>query len=816
MIDAKKFITGFLILALGASTAAWVLSDNGAGVSSSTPSASTAGPTAPTPENAFLNPTSTVPSDIVALLSGELPSSTAVALNNPNNLTASIGNSLLDGLIASNPNGIQTDSGGNEQVNMPDEQNILSAIAQSQPGQDIHIPDWDIEVAQDQAKIKRTTQSSLQQEADYLTSLQNINNQYFASTGLIQTAELASTTDSSNISPDPSILITAGSAASGALASSMQLQVPASLIPLQKAWIRMLVYEKNIAGMFNSDPSDPARTVLALQAEENNYNLASNKFTLAIEKISSGQTLTIRDQNSNKRDTGFLALVNGFNLFRVSTAFAQTPPAMVPTLDTANTAATVGEQVKTWSVYLLKVAKDIGLQILINTVVAQVQSRIVGWIQNSGAPLFVQNWADQYANAGILSAQNYIANDFSCVNSSIFPQIQAILNLTYKSINGNACQAQFNSQLGAGGLSAFYNNFSNGGFLSFGETLMPTNDFYGGLFFTAQGAEQAAGQSKNVLGIKINSEKGMVGVQTCADGSNPNGSHYVCDAGYTLQGTQCIDPKDPTAIPLNATQEMNLGSCPDGSTPKTMSPAEATTELLGGAIKLTGLQITNPKSTTGILTALASSLVMQLANQVITYTSGKINNAINTGIMSINAGSITAASSTVSILSCDPTNTSVSVGVAATLSANGGFDSSGNLPSYLWSSSDGQTGAGSLFSPVYNAPGKYTVSLTDSNNDPAATCFVAVAATSTATQTGNIICSPATQIMSLTSTTSANFTAQGGSGTSYVWSAPGSVSTNGSSTAAFTATYHAAGIYTVSVFDAATNSSSTCDVTVQP
>ena len=806
MIDVKKLITGFLILTLGASTAAWVLTNNNSESSLSAANTAPADITQQPSQNAFLNTTSTVPADIVALLSGQLPSSTASALNDPNNLTASVGNSLLNGLIAANPNGIQTDSSGGGQINMPDEQSILTQIAQSQPGKNVSIPDWEMEVSQDQAKIKISPKNSTQDVTDYFQAIDNINNKYYIATGLSQIAAEASSTNSSSPIPDPSILSTADSQISSALASSLTIPVPTSMVPVQKAWIRMLVYQKNMAELFSSDPTDPARTFLTLQEEENNYNNSFNDFYLALEnaikKESLAKGMTVQ-QNSE-----IALLIN--HIFLINTA-----DAVIPVVDWGEIADTIASTAKTWSIYLLKVAKDIALQILINTLVAQVQSRIVGWIQNSGAPMFVQNWADQYANSAILSAQNYIANDFSCVNYSIFPQIQLVLNTAYKPLSDNACQAQFDSQLGGGGLQAFYDNFSNGGFVDFGATMLPSNDFYGGLFFTSQGAGQAASQSQKVLSIKTNSEKGMVGVQTCADGSNPNGTHYVCDSGYKLQGNQCVDPNNPGLIPLDALQEPNLGSCPDGSTPKTMSPAEATTQLLGGAINITGMQITNPKSTEGILTALANSLVMQLSNQVITYGSNKINNAINGGFMSINPSSITAPSSTVSILSCDPASSTVAVGVAASLSANGGFDSSGNLPNYLWSSSDGQTGAGSLFSPIYNTPGNYTITLNDSNNDVPATCSVTAISTSTQA-TSSILCSPANQTISLASTTSANFMAQGGSGTSYVWSAPGAASTSGNSTAAFTATYNATGTYNISVTDSVTNSSSTCILSVQP
>ena len=98
-------------------------------------------------DNAFVNTTTSIPGDIADLLAGELPSSTEAALSDPNNLTAAVGNSLLDGLISANPDGIQTDDNNNGQINQPDDQVILAELSDSQSMQNIKAPNWDIEVA---------------------------------------------------------------------------------------------------------------------------------------------------------------------------------------------------------------------------------------------------------------------------------------------------------------------------------------------------------------------------------------------------------------------------------------------------------------------------------------------------------------------------------------------------------------------------------------------------------------------------------------------------------------------------------------------
>ncbi len=847
MLDVKKLITGFLILTLGASTAAWILS----GTNNQPRAVSEAeNPAVTQPlNNAFINTTSTVPQDVANLLAGALPPATEAALNDSNNLTAAMGNSLLDGLVSANPDGIPTDASGNGQINQPDAGAILAEISQSPSIQNLRAPNWEADVADNLAKIKISSASSRQSMVDYLNAFVSINNKYFVQSGLQQIADEASTTDPSSLTVDPSVMASAEVSVTHALADTTQLAVPAPFVPFQKAWIRLLTYEKNTADLFNTTPTDPARTAVALSLEKNNYNGALADLSTTFQKTLREEKISIKTNESGQGSiTAFIG-----DLFFVKTADAAvgvSVPVYDPLVEAAIHGNTASIHAVGWGTFFKNLALDMVLQILKNTLMAQLQNHVLKWIQNSGAPRFVQNWMDDFANAGIMAATNAIDKNFECVSSVVFPQIQIIMNAIYKPGN-SACAAQFSSLLSGHDLQNFYDNFANGGFVTFGQTLLPSNDFYGGLFFTAQVAGQAAYQSQNVLGVKMTAQQGFKGTEVCPQGDgDPNGFHltcpdgappnttYSCPGGYTLNNSDniCNSPTgDIAAIPndtcsggLLPTNEANNGFCNDGASPKTTTPGQLTGMMLNQSLGTAPKLIAGATTIDGLINAFTISLIESIASQLVTSVSGAINNSINNlssgGLTGINPGSIVASTSTASALSCSPLTTIASPGDLVEFTAGGGtYDTvNGNLPDYAWSSSDGQTGTGPVFDVTYAATGTYSVALGDLQGDAPAVCVAQIGG-GEGSQSSGVACSPATQTVTFGTSHTVTLTATGGAITTsggnptYTWSAPGSTAASGGLHPgdSFQVTYNATGTYNISVVASTDNSSSTCTVILQ-
>lgn len=725
MLDVKKLITGFLILTLGASMAAWILSNtNGpqgvAGVSVNQNIAT------PSLDNNAFYPSQNV--DVPVPFIGTASST---------NMTDGVANAIVNGLIAANPNGPQQDANGSTTFTPPDPQALADAL-QNEPAlqKNFVAPQWDQEVAQLQNHIKTVADSS-STELAYLNSFNDIINKQLVESGIQNAVTKLAADNSSDNSGAPSVFTKAGSAIFSMLTGITTVPVPAPFSALQKSFIKLLVYEKNfylLVQNIQQDPSDPTAAVITLQYEADNYNQALQDFNDQAQKIS---LLAMRANNADVNPV--TALIN--KIFFVNTAEAFFAIVHDP-IHTAETVLGISSNTASqWGVFFSKLAQDMLLQIGKNILMALIQQKVLAYIQGSGAPRFITSWATDLVNAGEQSALSAINKNFACINvNTVYPRIQIILNALYKQ-NNNACAATFQSQLSSVNLKDFLNNFSSGGFVTFGQTMLPSNNFYGGLFFTAQSAGQASQQSKNVFSLKSTAAQGYRSSQVCADGSNPNG--FYCWS--TTQNNVGYNPA-PGATGCNPGYGAvpNNGDCATGEAIVTMPGvvnSQALGEALGGSPKL----VAAANSIAGLVNAAAQSLLMGLVNAGVNAATNLVNGALqgDNGIMSIDPNSISnlSASSTVgSALSCLPTNASVEEpGLATSFAGFGGtYDLNGNPPTYTWTSSDGTSGTGSTFNVTYNTLGTYTITLSDAVGDAPTTCMATVTdinASSTATST---------------------------------------------------------------------------------
>jgi hypothetical protein len=718
MLDIKKLITGFLILALGASTAAWILSSatnpqnigvssvNGASYNTTTPSSDS--------DAFYQSQVSDVP-----MPSDETSSSS------PNNLTDSVANAVVDGIVAANPNGFQTDENGNPSIAVPDDQTIADAIQNNTALNSITMPDWDTEVADLQGKIKTVSYSSTT-ATNYATNVAGITNSQFVKTGLNGMAQ-----DGSLPSDESSVLSAGKLAASHTLSGVLALSVPAPFVDYQKSLVKMLVYEKDLAELTQNISGDPALTAVILQAKENDYLDAIQQFNNQGQKLNNALVAYGDPQNNAGALVSFLDSVFFINkaeaVIPVTDWLAKVETALASTADISNA----------WARFFATLAKDMALQIVKNMLMALVQQKVLAYIQGSGAPRFVTDAATAAVNAAEMSALGAINKNFSCISVQAMPRISVLLKALYKPGN-NACAAQFQSQLSSANLTNFYNNFASGGFVTFATTLQPSNYFYGGFWDLSQQAGQSAKQGVNLLNVKTTASQGFSNAEQCADNSNPNGSHWECygaggSADWAMSGgagssdyAVCIkDGDDPEEVP-------NAGKCSSGKDPTVTMPGIINKSSLDSALDSHPKLIAAANSIAGIINAAASSLIMGLVNQGIMSATQAFSGALTDGgLTSINPATITAsvATSTVSIpLSCTPaTSTLEAPSVETSFFANGGtYNANGIAPTYSWLSSDGRIGAGSEFDIVYNATGTYTVSLSDSAGDATTTCAAVI------------------------------------------------------------------------------------------
>ncbi len=746
MPDLKKIITGFLILAAGASSSALILSNIGSGSGAASPATTAVAPTS----SPVISGNAFYPSqDGAANFDG---SEATTSTDDPNNLTDGMADALANSIVAANPNGIQTDANGNPQVATPDNQAIATALQNEPAFQNVTVPDWDAQAAVLQGQIK-IVPFTLAGVTNYITNFDDIINKQIVKTGLATMANSGSMpTD------EPAVIASGASAASNMLSTALTIPTPTPLVDFQKSFIKLLAYQRDETQLVQGEAQDPAMTASILQAKNDDYQQAIQDFNDQGNKL---KVLLTTSENTANPQGGLLSFVDSF--FFVHKAQAQGLPVIAPLTNFLESLGIAQDTASKWAVYLAGVAKDMALQIGKNLIMALIQKKVLAYIQNSGAPRFVTNWGTEAAQAGEMSAVNAINKNFACISpSGPLSGVQIVLNAIYKPGN-SVCASTFASAL-ANGVTPqqFYNDFSKGGFVAFGQTLQPSNNFYGGLFFAAQAADQASQQGTSLFNLKTNSSQGYRNSQVCDDGSNPGGMGLTCTNGagqtyYPTKGGAC-NPGDPTSTAPND------GLCSDGSEPTVTMPGIVNGNVLGSALGGSKSIVSAANSLAGLVQFAAQDLLMGLVNQGIQSVSQAVNGALqgDGGITGFASSSITAANTSTyptaaesTELSCGPSVENLQISLtqpstpAAFTAVGGTYDLNANPPNYFCVSTgpDGTiTGTGGIFNLTYTTVGTDTVTLSDSvASDTPVTCIASITLESTSTLTTTATVTSTTQ-----------------------------------------------------------------------
>ena len=579
MIDVKKFVVVFLILAAFASSSALILLNfNTASPRAASPVASqpfsaatggaATGATPPSIANAFM-PSSAQPADADA------------SSSDPNNITARVADSMATQFFAANPDGPRDDGNGNQVIAVPTAESVLANVSSSSASGTLEAPDWDFDAAMQTVRI--ATSSTPADVAQYSQALSSIINDRFIKT------DLPSVVSSSIATPDSIPFVLAQ--ISGALDDISGLTVPKNLADFHEGFIKMLVYEKNALTLTQSSADDPVKAILVLQAEQGKYDAAMTDFQNALQDAMQKKTFSLAlPETVPVRQTGAIAFFE--NTFGIRTAHAQwvvTDP--VTEVETTLTTAQL-----VW-----RILNAILVQEAKNLAIAELQKSVIRFVQNGGNPRFVQNWGGLLSDAFDVAAGSALGQitpglcaDFG-VNVSgwlknAFPTANAIPGgVTLNGAVGTNCTLQ-NS---VSDVSGFYNDFNTGGWNGFTALLSPNNNPFGAFaeaydnIQTVGGSAQTAAQNKAIAG-----------------------------AGYTSQAI-CDDGGQPG----------KGGLCADGTEPFVMTPGKNLSDTVSKNLNSTIDLIVNIDSQTNALTV-ATILVNAFISQLITSGERGLMNAL--------------------------------------------------------------------------------------------------------------------------------------------------------------------------------------------
>jgi hypothetical protein len=631
MLDIKKLITGFLIIAVAASSAALILSNL-----ANRPGSGSAALVADNSEtlndqNAYV-PTQ---QDVINAITGT-NSNVVQALADPKNLTANYTDAFLNGLVAANPDGFQTDDSGNVQLQAPDA-NALVAQIQSNPNlKKISIPDWNAEVNAQKLNISNAATVS-----GYNNAVGDVFNKNFIQSGaqsLVGQQDL-----------DPSNFAAIASPLQSAVTDAAQTATPTELAGFQKSLVAMLVYEKNMVALGTLAQTDPVKAAITYQAKQQEYLQVLGNFGAELQKASSNGLISFKAPAGSSQNAAM--------------AFLQTYLG-IPTAHAFLGFGDITFDPAVFAQFVLQTVNEVILQILKNTLVAFIQQRVLGWIQNSGAPRFVQQFANQLVNIAQAKAISAVAQilpgyKYTCPNiGNLLGPTIASLNLTVPA--GKQPPQCTLPAVSVSQLKNFYNNFNynvnaapGDSWKLYAQVLNPNNNYFGVLMQSQDYVSQQVDQAQQAQQAKTQAGQGFKGQEVCDDGSDPNGLSPMCvnDDGDPFD----IIPLDSDGwCPDNYSQEMmpNNGLCSDGSEPYTTTPGQTTKQVtdqaLGGALDLT----VNANSIAGVLASVATSLLNTIVEAGVTAATQYGTQGLTSITLSATAG---GASSNGGVMPTTPT-----------------------------------------------------------------------------------------------------------------------------------------------------------------
>jgi len=266
MIDVKKLITGFLILAIAATCSGLIFSlvDTTPNTTAiATPQVTIGGSGTGASNNAFL-PTEDQVAEAAAILAPDLASSTMFETStDPTNLTDDLAAQFVNGVVSANPSGPSgVDANGNPILANPDVSQIAAAIAGTTTTKDLSIPDWDIEAASIPVIVTTSSAAAL---TNYGTDLDNTLTSHVNTQ--VQTIISDSSTPAS-----VSDLDYVQSQMQGTLQDIASLKVPAPAEAYHKALLTDLVYQKNMAALNTLAQTDPLKASIIFQEEQPKFS----------------------------------------------------------------------------------------------------------------------------------------------------------------------------------------------------------------------------------------------------------------------------------------------------------------------------------------------------------------------------------------------------------------------------------------------------------------------------------------------------------------------------------------------------------------
>ena len=597
-MDIKKLITGFLILAAIVSSSVFLLSNI---VGTTTPGGQAinvgASPKNTVPKNVFVEP---LPAENAAQTSGVAANQGAddglPPISASSNLTDRLAENLTRSIVQANPSGPNQDSNGKLSASMP---NLDAAIGKTFANNQNY--EWEIRISDSDVKeIKNYSSADVE---NYLGGINAVLRGGLANSQLIG---LVQSEDNS-----PETINAISTALEESDMSLRKLLVPAPFLGFHEKLLTLIAYQKKAVGISGSD--DPLKEMLGMKNEENNFYLAVANLKTEIEQL---RPLITKRASYNEDVFSLLG-----NVFGVKSAHAANPVS-VPTQDIEAEIATAS----TASVSIWRKIADIAIQVVKNVMVNRMMSQTLNWIQGGGKPQFITNWKGFLKQQGKDAAGVAIQNLAPGLCRSFGPLIQLQLQRYYIAEPIITCTLDQVVQ----NVRNFYNDFRYGGWLGYGAMILPSGNYFGQLFESSQQIADEQLAKANAAQNNAQAGKGFISSSICVKpGLNP---HDACIENVTA-AADAQAAQDGTTPNYDFSSCVGLSTSPDTGAgceeTKDVTPGEAIASALDVSISAPLHQIVNSNEVTGLIAAIANSLINRVIQAGVNGLLGTTVNSVN-------------------------------------------------------------------------------------------------------------------------------------------------------------------------------------------
>lgn len=427
------------------------------------------------------------------------------------NLTQNVATIFASQMMDNNQNGPQLDQNGDPTVlKMPGEDKTAEMIRQALSKTAFTFDD---KTSIPAGKIAKSF--SPEDVSSYLKQVYEILGQVSSSTRASMVANQSST----------DALVLPALAIEAAFDKLYSLPVPKPFIGTHTALLRFFANQKNVFNAVTDYQTDPMKTMLAVQNEN---EIISRDLALVKSAAMKVDTKAISSNISEWENiySEILGVKKAYALFGAGdivfdpATFGQAV-ATVGTLISNNLA-----RITEW---LYTTALEIAKNILIN----EFQNEVVNWIAGGGNPKFITDWGGFLRDVGNKAAGQAIYELIPQACSGFGPLLRvALLPVPYANTGVRCTLTQVVSNV-----NNFFNSFKTGSWVAYSYAMQPNNNYFGSLIVAQDRVLLETINAQQAANSQAQASKGFLSVKKCVDErTDDNGAKWCAKEIDTTPG----------------------------------------------------------------------------------------------------------------------------------------------------------------------------------------------------------------------------------------------------------------------------------------